>query len=187
MLYIVSIQKQCMSIAFWICVQLHWLWVSCTLSGFTLLIERLGESGLRPDSRTSGPYWIRWTSIEVRWVVNERAMVATGNAVQLALWLTRETRVVRACQFAPAPDSVLAESCIGLVWTVQISQLENVAPRHGLWVVCRVGLTWPRLWIYGCLRQDVILGAQPMVIGSLWCLASRFMGTAWRCACGCRC
>ena len=115
-------------------------------------IERLGESGARgfgPNSRESGPNRTRWTTKEVRWVVNERAMVVIANTtiarktVQLVRWSCRKAWVVQSCQSAGAPDSALAESCIGVVSPVEILCHTSLDPRpwHGLWVVCHAGLT----------------------------------------------
>ena len=64
--------------------------------------------GFGPDSRESGPNRTRWTTKEVRWVVNERAMIVIAKTtiarkiVQLVRWSSRKARVVQACQSARA-------------------------------------------------------------------------------------
>ena len=58
--------------------------------------------GFGPDSRESGPNRTRWTTKEVRWVVNERAMIVTAKTtiarktVQLVRWSSRKAWVVQA-------------------------------------------------------------------------------------------
>ena len=90
-------------------------------------LERLGEPGpgFRPDSGESGPNRTRWTTKEVRWIVNET----------IEAWLSQQTRSPQNCTTstvieykgvsapngaslrlsARALDSALAESCIGVV------------------------------------------------------------------------
>ena len=60
--------------------------------------------GFGPDSRESGPNRTRWTTKEVRWVVDERGLVVIANMtiarkiVQLVRWSSRKAWVVQACQ-----------------------------------------------------------------------------------------
>ena len=77
----------------------------------------------------------RWTRKEVRWVINERPMVAivntaiTWKTVQQVRWSSRKTWVVHLSQSARAPDSALAEACIGVVSTIEISRQTSLNPR----------------------------------------------------------
>ena len=90
--------------------------------------------GLGPDCRESGPNRSRWTTKEVRWVVNERAMnviaktTIARKTVQLVRWSSRKAWVLQASQSARAPDSALAESGIGVVPPVEISRHPSLDP-----------------------------------------------------------
>ena len=65
-------------------------------------------------SLAPGPNQARWTTKEVRWVVNERTIVVIANTtiawktVQLVRWSERREWCNLACQSARAPDSALA-------------------------------------------------------------------------------
>ena len=72
--------------------------------------------------------------MEVRWVVNERAMIVIAKrtiapkTVQLVQWSSRKAWVVQACQSGRAPESAMTGSCIGLVPPVRFRATRASTP-----------------------------------------------------------